>query len=159
MRRLATTADFDSVYAIYMHETVIPYLGVDPMGRVEFAAVFEALLATRRFYVVEMDGRVQGFYKALRQEGRAAHVAYLGTIAVDPAAHGSGLARSMIEEAIEILKQEGIIRVQLTVEADNPRAARFYEKLGFEQEGKLRAGYKRAGESGYVDQILMARLL
>jgi RimJ/RimL family protein N-acetyltransferase len=159
MRRLATTADFDSVFAIYMHESVIPYLGVDPMGRGEFAAVFEALLATRRFYVVEVDGRVQGFYKALRQEGRAAHVAYLGTIAVDPAAHGSGLARRMLEEAIDILKQEGIIRVQLTLEADNPRAARFYQKLGFEPEGRLRAGYKRAGEDGYVDQILMARLL
>jgi ribosomal protein S18 acetylase RimI-like enzyme len=159
MRRLARPDDADAVFAIYMHEKVIPYLGVDAMTRDSFQAVFEQLLATGRFYVVEREGRVLGFYKALRHEGRAAHVAYLGTIAVDPAQQGSGLARAMLEEAIEALRQEGARRIELSVEADNPRAERFYQKLGFDTEGRMRAAYKRAGAEGYVDQLMMALLL
>ena len=159
MRRLARNSDADAVYAIYMHDRVIPYLGFDAMSRAAFQPVFDALLATGRFYVVEADGRLRGFYKALRQEGRAAHVALLGAIAIDPSEQGSGLARAMLEEAIDALRSEGARRIELTVEADNPRALRFYQKLGFEQEGRLRAAYKRAGEDGDVDQILMALLL
>lgn len=159
MRRLATGTDFDAVYSIYMHDAVIPYLGYDPMGREAFVPIYEALLATGRFYVVEVDGRVRGFYKALRQDGRCAHVAYLGTLAVDPAAQGTGLARRMLDEAIACLRHEDVRRIELTLEADNPRAARFYQKLGFELEGRLRAAYKRADEAGYVDHLVMALLL
>jgi putative acetyltransferase len=102
---------------------------------------------------------VQGFYKALRQDGRCAHVARLGTVAVDPAAQGTGLARRMLGEAIACLKDEGVRRIELTLEADNPRAAHFYQKLGFEPEGRLRAAYKRAGQEGYIDHLVMALLL
>ena len=65
----------------------------------------------------------------------------------------------MVNEAIECLRQDGVSRVELLVEADNPRALAFYRKLGFEQEGRLRAAYKRAHQAEYVDEILMARLL
>jgi RimJ/RimL family protein N-acetyltransferase len=34
----------------------------------------------------------------------------------------------------------------------------FYRKLEFEQEGRLRAAYKRANQTDYVDELLMARL-
>jgi len=49
--------------------------------------------------------------------------------------------------------------VELMVEADNQRAFAFYTKLGFVQEGLLRAAYKRAGDPHYIDEIYMARLL
>ena len=65
----------------------------------------------------------------------------------------------MIDEAMDWMRADGIRRVELMVEADNPRAFAFYRKLGFEQEGRLRAAYKRANEPDYVDEILMARLL
>jgi RimJ/RimL family protein N-acetyltransferase len=60
---------------------------------------------------------------------------------------------------LENMRQDGIRRVELMVEADNPRAFAFYRKLGFEQEGRLRAAYKRANELDFVDELLMARLL
>jgi ribosomal protein S18 acetylase RimI-like enzyme len=159
MHRLATLADLDAVYTIYMDDDVVPYLGFDPMPRDDFVQVLSDLVASQSFYVVEVDGAVQGFYCATRHAGRARHAAYLGTFAVAPAARGTGLARSIIETALARLNAEGVIRVELTLEADNRRAFSFYKKLGFELEGTLRSAYKRSTDPHYVDELLMARVL
>lgn len=159
MHRHATLADLDAVYAIYMHDDVIPFLGYDPMSRADFAKVFAELLAGSSFYVVEEADRVQGFYRAARHEGRARHVAYLGTFAVAPEVRGSGFARSIIETAISRLHSQGVTRIELMLEADNLRALAFYKKLGFEVEGTMRSAYKRSHEAHYVDEIVMSRLL
>ena len=50
-------------------------------------------------------------------------------------------------------------RVELYAEADNPRALRFYAKLGFVHEGTLRQFYKRAHQAHYVDEWVMGLLL
>ncbi len=47
-------------------------------------------------------------------------------------------------------------RVQLRVHADNPRAIRCYEKVGFQVEGRLRQANFHAG--GYRDTLIMAVL-
>jgi ribosomal protein S18 acetylase RimI-like enzyme len=65
----------------------------------------------------------------------------------------------MVSEAIDCLRGEGILRVELLVEADNPRGVAFYRKLGFQLEGTLHAAYKRSHEKRYVDELLMARWL
>lgn len=158
VRRLATAADLAAVHAIYMHSEVVPYLGIDPAPLQEFEPVFTELL-DGKFYVVEKEGRVRGFYRATRYKGRARHVATLQTLAVDPAAKGSGFATAMVDEAIECMRADGILRVELLVEADNPRGVAFYRKLGFEIEGCLKKAYKRAGDVSYVDELLMARWL
>lgn len=158
LRRLAIPADLAAVHSIYMHPEVVPYLGIDPASLQEFAPVFGDLLAGS-FYVVEKEGRVSGFYRASRYKGRARHVATLQTLAVDPAAKGSGFAAAMVDEAIDCMRAEGILRVELLVEADNPRGVAFYRKLGFELEGCLKKAYKRAGDSGFVDELLMAKWL
>lgn len=159
MRRLANTHDSESVYSIYMHEEVVPFLGFDPMSKQAFAPVFAALVHSKCFFVAEVGGVVKGFYRVTRHEGRAHHTAYLGTLAVSPEEKGSGLATRMVAEAIEALKQEGVLRVELMLEADNPRALAFYKKLGFVQEGTLRAAYKRSGEAHYIDELFLAKLL
>lgn len=157
--RPAAMEDADAVYAIYMHEEVIPYLGFDPMSRQAFQPVFDTLLASKGFFVVEVDGEVGGFYRATRYEGRAAHVAYLGTLAVAPMHKGSGLALRMVNGAIERLAAQGVRRVELMLEADNPRALAFYRKLGFVHEGTMRAAYKRAHEAHFVDELFLGKLL
>lgn len=45
------------------------------------------------------------------------------------------------------------------LETDNPRAFAFYSKLGFKQEGLMRAAYKRSTDAHYMDGIFMAKLL
>ncbi len=159
MRRLAAPSDFDAVYEIYMHEEVIPFLGFDPMDKADFKKVFGDLVASKGFYVVEKDGTVLGFYRVTRHEGRASHVAYLGTLAISPKEKGSGFAFAMVSDVISRLKSVGVLRVELMLEADNPRALAFYKKLGFIHEGTMRAAYKRANEEQYVDELFLAKLL
>jgi ribosomal protein S18 acetylase RimI-like enzyme len=159
LRRLAIPQDFEAVYTIYMHAEVVPYLGIDPTSTEDFASVFAALLATGAFYVAIGNRDVRGFYRVNRHPGRSRHAAALETLAIAPSEKGSGFARAMIEEAIEFMRADGILRVELMVEADNPRALAFYRKLGFEQEGRLRNAYKRADHPGYVDELLLARWL
>lgn len=158
MRRLATPEDIDTVFALYMHEKVVRFLGYDPMPLEDFRPIYQGLLDSACFYIYERDGRTAGFYRATRYPGRVQHVACLGTLAVDPAFHGQGIAQAMVSDAIDTLKAAGVKRIELFAESDNAPALRFYEKLGFEREGTLRKFYKRAGEADYIDEYVMARL-
>lgn len=159
MRRLVIPDDRDRVYDVYMHDEVVPFLGFDPMPREAFGKVFDPLFESGCFYVYELDGQIRGFYKAQRHIGRAAHVAYLGTLAVAPEVKGRGVAREMLDDAIERLRRAGVTRLELNVEADNPRAIAFYERFGFRHEGTQRAAYKRATDEGYVDELMYGLLL
>lgn len=159
MLRLASPADQDAVYSIYMDPEVIPYLGYDPMPPAEFRAVFQELLDCRSFYILEREANVAAFCRTTRQPGRASHVATLGTLAVAPRWRGSGIARELLEQIFALLAADSILRVELMLEVDNPRAFAFYSKLGFKQEGTMRAAYKRASDAHYTDEIIMAKLL
>ncbi|MDQ0074557.1 putative acetyltransferase [Variovorax boronicumulans] len=158
MRRLATPEDLHAVFTLYMHEKVVPYLGYDPMPLEEFRPIYQEMVESRRFFVYELDGRIAGFYRATHYPGRVQHVASLGTLAVDPALHGKGVALTMVSQAIGELKAAGIKRVELCVESDNAPGLRFYEKLGFQREGTLRKFYKRAGDAEAIDDHMMALL-
>ena len=158
MRRLATPEDIDTVFALYMHEKVVPYLGYDPMPLEDFRPIYQEMVESRRFFVYELDGRIAGFYRATRYPGRVQHVASLGTLAVDPALHGQGVALAMVSQAIDELKAAGVKRVELCVESDNAPGLRFYEKLGFQREGTLRKFYRRAGAAEAIDDHMMALL-
>ena len=142
-----------------MDEGVLPFLGHDPMALEAFRTVFNGLLAAGHFYVVEREGKVAGFYRITQFEGRARHVAQLGTLAVDPKFQGTGLARDMVKTAIDQMRTLGIRRAELQAEADNPRALAFYRKLGFEPEGVQRRAYRRAGEPTDIDEVMMVRFL
>ena len=159
MRRLATPEDIDAVFTLYMHEKVVPYLGYDPMPLEDFRPIFQELVESRRFFIYELNGRIAGFYRATRYPGRVQHVASLGTLAVDPALHGQGVALAMVSQAIDELKAAGVKRIELCVESDNAPALRFYKKLGFVHEGTLRKFYKRAGDEEAIDDHMMALLV
>jgi ribosomal protein S18 acetylase RimI-like enzyme len=159
LRRLATPEDLIAVHALYMLPDVVPHLGIDPVGLDEFRPVFDELLESGEFFVVTDMVGLRGMYRVHRHEGRARHVATLQTLAVAPAERGTDFARTMLEEAFECMRADGILRAELMLETDNQRAFAFYRKLGFEQEGVLRGAYKRSHESHYVDEILMAKWL
>ncbi|WP_136413885.1 GNAT family N-acetyltransferase [Herbaspirillum sp. ST 5-3] len=158
MRRLAEMRDLEAVFRIYMEETVVRFLGFDPMPIEPFRPIFRELVESSHFWVYEVDGEVAGFYKAARHPGRAAHVAYLGSLAVAPKFQGRGVAHNMVTEAIHELQKSGIKRIELIVESDNPRGISFYERHGFEIEGTLRKFYKRADEAEYVNDYIMSRV-
>ena len=159
MLRPARPDDIEAVHAIYMHASVIPWLAHDPMDLDAFRAVFARLLAAENFFIEERNGAVAGFYRITQYEGRASHVAELGTFAVHPDWQGRGLAREMSAGALAAMKAAGVIRAQLLVEPENARAIAFYARMGFHQESIQRRAYRRSGEPGEIDDIVMVRFL
>lgn len=159
MIRLARLSDIEEVHRIYMHASVIPWLGYDPMSLDDFRPLFAKYVAAENFFIAEREGAVSGFYRITRFEGRASHVAEIGTLAVRPDLQGSGLARDMVAGALASLKAGGVIRVQLLVEPENARGIAFYERMGFHKEAIHRRAYRRSGEAGEIDDLVMVRFL
>lgn len=57
---------------------------------------------------------------------------FVGTLSLEPAYRGSGLADRLVQRAVRYAREEGCVELVLDVEADNERATAFYERLGFE---------------------------
>jgi GNAT superfamily N-acetyltransferase len=76
--------------------------------------------------------RVDGFDAMVGAFSRDdADSVYLVGMWVAPDLRGSGVARQLVERVVAWARGRGCSRVVLSVEGNNSRAARFYEKCGF----------------------------
>lgn len=157
MLRSARASDEQLLFPIYTHEVVERFLTFDGVDAQRFSGIFRSLLESGDFFVYEVEGAIVGFCKATRLPGRSNHVAHLGPLAISPEFHGRGYAAAMLTDVLAVLERSGVLRFELQVEADNPRGIAFYRKLGFEHEGVQRKAYKRAGESQYIDEVMMVK--
>jgi len=72
--------------------------------------------------------------------------------------HNVGLGTAMLTKLVELTKKEGLHRIGLTVIADNKRAIRLYQKMGFTIEGVMKDSY--FGEDRkYHDELVMGLIL
>lgn len=92
----------------------------------------------------------RGMYKKNR------HTANLG-IAVKKGHRQKGLGTSMIMEAINWCKAQGVMKLNLEVFSSNVGAIRAYEKIGFSEEGRRKGQFKVNGE--LVDDVMMTYYL
>jgi ribosomal-protein-alanine N-acetyltransferase len=76
------------------------------------------------------------------------------TIAVASTARRRGLGADLVRAALDAARAAGADAAFLEVGADNPDAARLYEKLGFKAAG-VRPGYYDRGAAGRVDASVM----
>jgi RimJ/RimL family protein N-acetyltransferase len=97
---------------------------------------------------------VAGFYSF--DDTKSRHKGVLWGMYVTPEARGSGLATALVETLLEHASEE-VEQVQLTVVTSNPRAKRFYERLGFVEYGLEEKALKYNGE--YFDEVLMVKFL
>ena len=87
---------------------------------------------------------------------RRAHVAGLG-MAVRDDLQGQGVGTALLKAAIDLADYWlHLLRLELTVYADNAAAQHLYQRHGFVLEGTHRAYALRQGR--YVDALAMARL-
>ena len=80
--------------------------------------------------------------------------AKLHKLYLDPASHGRGLGRLMIERAIQIAQELGATELCLQVNKQNARAIRAYERAGFNVE---REAVVDIGGGFVMDDYVMVR--
>lgn len=107
--------------------------------------------------VPEIDGRVVGQADVRRgQQVKNAHVAQLG-IALRKEVRGLGLGKALMDASIDWARSIGIRKLCLTVFGTNRRAIALYQRVGFEEEARLKGQVILQGVP--VDEVLMARWL
>jgi ribosomal protein S18 acetylase RimI-like enzyme len=107
-------------------------------------------------FVALQDEQVVGWCDVLPTHGEArAHVVHLG-IGLVPHARHKGLGVKLLEATITKAHAKGIIRIELSVRADNLDAKALYERFGFKVEGVKCHDFLVDGQ--YHDAYAMALL-
>lgn len=114
--------------------------------------------------VGEVNGRIvaEGTIRRMSPT-RLRHIAHIG-LSVHPEFQELGLGRAVMHGLLEWARtirdpsMPDISRVDLAVFADNVRAVRLYESLGFVREG-VRRNFIRYEDGRYEDDLIMALLL
>jgi putative acetyltransferase len=156
--RHAEPADYASVAAIYASPRAAAGTLQIPIQSVE---VWRQRLTTvaplDRILVAELNGEVVGnlgLHPATNV--RRSHAAGMG-MGVRDDAQGQGVGTALVKAAVDLADNWlHLLRLELTVWADNAVARRLYERHGFVLEGTHRAYAFRHGR--YVDAHAMARL-
>lgn len=157
MLRRATDADLDALYPMYMDAETNPYLSFEVMPRGAFDAIWAELCAAGTPWVWVDGGEAVASAFTNRWSRRLAHMVTIGTVVVRRDRWGQGIGAALMRAVVaEARAMPGVERIDVWVEADNPRALRFYERLGFEREAVLRGFVKRAGEEAAVDEVVLA---
>jgi RimJ/RimL family protein N-acetyltransferase len=158
MLRKALQDDFDFIFNLYMHPQVNPWLLYEPMDEKEFQHVFESLQKSGLLYVFEKNKVSIGMCKLVPQTYRNAHIVYLGGLAIDPEQAGRKYGIQLMEAIKLFVKEQGFLRIELSVAVMNEKAIRLYEQAGFEKEGVLRKYTKLSTENKFIDEALMSYL-
>lgn len=85
---------------------------------------------------------------------RVRHVGLL-SVGVAPDFRRRGVARALMRYLIDHAWSCGLLRLELYVREDNPRARALYESLGFHHEGTRRRFVKR-DDGSFVDDLIYA---
>ena len=106
---------------------------------------------------VALDGeRVVGWCDVLPKPRPAmGHSGVLGMGVID-SHRGHGIGRALMKTTLQAARERGLTRIELSVRADNDRARRLHENLGFAVEGLCRNHVLVQGK--YADSYLMALL-
>ena len=142
--------------AVARERRYLAFLEAPPLEQVrEFVALTRTGALIQ--YVAVDEGRVVGWCDLIRSDRPAMrHGGMLG-VGLLREARGQGLGARLITSVITAAHVAGVVRVGLHVRADNARAIRLYEKLGFQHEGRLRRNIRVDGIA--YDSLLMAILL
>lgn len=102
------------------------------------------LAAPTRDYLVATSGPVVVGYGGTSTVGPDAD---LQTIAVAPAAQGTGAARTLLRALLDRAAGRGARRIVLEVRADNERAQALYARFGFAQIARRARYYADGGDA------------
>ena len=112
-------------------------------------------LASRAWFGGFVDGQLSGVCAfAPGDSSKTAHTGFIGGMYVREAARGTGLSAAIFDAVID--HATGLVeQIQLTVNADNARAIKFYERHGFRTVGRMPHALLVDGR--YYDELTMVR--
>ncbi|QIC60559.1 ribosomal-protein-alanine N-acetyltransferase [Acinetobacter schindleri] len=141
MIRLMQIADIDAVTQIEQQVQSHPWTRIQ----------FEEAVSTYQSTIIEYAGKVVGFciLQPVLDE------ANLLLMAIDPSQQGKGLGFQLLEESIQLLKNNPV-QIFLEVRESNTAAIRLYEKAGFHQID-LRKNYYPNSGGGREHAIIMVK--
>jgi len=108
------------------------------------------------YMVAQVGGKVVAISEISRRSGYEKHVGVIG-IAIRSAFRELGIGTEMMKTLIEQARTIGLKVLTLTAFATNKHAIHVYEKVGFEQTGRIPKKHFKEGE--YIDEIMMTKLL
>ena len=111
----------------FRKDVKIPSEKVDELYSVWLKKSLSKELADDVYYLSEKDRKL-GFL-TFKYEGAKARV---GLIAVDENCRGQGLGRDLIKKVLNECSKRGMKELELSTQASNVGACKFYEALGFE---------------------------
>ncbi|MBI2529745.1 MAG: GNAT family N-acetyltransferase [Candidatus Diapherotrites archaeon] len=113
--------------------------------------------AHKRRIVAEYNNEIIGYAVLAFRTVPHAHTALLHSLFVKENFRNVGIGRAIVEYAERLALQNGIEILLLEAGAENKNAIPLYKKLGFEEYGLLKNGYKKDGN--YKDLALMKKSL
>jgi putative acetyltransferase len=148
--------DAEALWRITQQEGVIETILSLPSDRLEQRRERLASLGSdEHWFVAETEGAVIGLAGLNVGKGRLRHSGYV-FLFVAREYHGQGVGTRLMETLLDLADRWLLLRrVELTVVAENERAWRLYERLGFEKEGLRKLSVISQGE--IKDEWLMAR--
>lgn len=105
------------------------------------------------FLVLVEDGRIVGFVAAVISGPRVARVLML---AVLPPYRGRSLGATLVDALCRNCMVKGVDTVTLEVRKGNGRARTFYERLGFEVTGEVKAFYTNGEDAYRMAKVLLS---
>ena len=139
MIRPGTSADAEAVARVHVRTWQAAYAHVFPAERLAELSVERRADQWREWppLVAVADGVLVGFVSVGASRDDAAG-GELFAIYVDPEHWGTGVGRELIGAGEERLRELGHAHAILWVLDDNPRARRFYERVGWRHDGTTR---------------------
>jgi len=94
--------------------------------------------------IAKVDDKIVGFIIAMMYIEREALVGHILTIDVSPPQRRKGIGLRLLQEVERMFKEKGVKLCYLEVREDNIVALELYQKLGYEQIGRLKRYYGNA---------------
>ncbi len=132
MIRRAELKDWDAVCNLFLNEASNPCFIV--FDKDKFTAQLKDDLQNPKkyYYVLEIDDRVIGFIKTEPKKMNERRRLYISSVVIDKREQGKGHGKVLMKDIEDKAKAQGFDEITLDVSAENERAVKFYEKLGFE---------------------------
>ncbi|MCI1188696.1 GNAT family N-acetyltransferase [Hymenobacter sp. DH14] len=151
--RRATLADLPAILALVRRVVPLMQASGNFQWSVDYPneAVFRADIEHNHLWVAELDGAIAGVAALTQdQDEEYAQADWDVTqpalvthrLAVDPAAHGRGVALALMEQAEKQATAEGLHVLRVDTNSENAATQRLFPKLGYRFAGEITLAFR-----------------